>query len=686
MLALSCAFIMAGGTAHAEEYRLAFSKSEQIEIIVNHANKDNWCRTNLKLEARYQATPNPEGLARLMPKIGQLMQTQCPQATEVSWVSTSQQGTQLASGSSSATTGWALKATPATQENNPATVAATTQAQEPAPSAALETQNELAVAPVPEQIKESPKQVEPAVPVTNETTAAIASTPENKVEVEVEVEKNVTDNKVASVQESPDKPAESNKTIAAEVKAQPEEQSADTALPATPKLAFEVNGWKPNANPKEVLKAVKLQEVADQNGCKLLVSLENTSFNMDYTLFQTEGLQCSDGFVQGSGKAGITRSDGQTLSRKADYHFANGLGLHQGLAEISSLTPVAADPNQQRVWLYLGEDPEEKSYYLLGLKKGWGTTPYGPWEMTGLDIITEQNEIFRKQNLIIGQINKALAQHPWLQNQVTRLDISFFSDFNLGLLENQVKGKLYSTYLSRNQDWSTKKIPAWNITSAQGKNYLFERDELKKREEARLAREAAWKKQEEERQQRYEQQRLAQKKRQELYAIANKEERNLQQFNGFEKALQNGDKNLLAQNLSGIEFTPFGRSDYYHLMHGRSKEVSLLVRIDKVDNDAAQAIWPYPLKLNSPVQLEKGWYWINGKASLDKNQTETAKLPVIQVVIDSPSHLLKCEQALCKDLENPLALTRIASKNASWDIAHAQSVIKEYEEAKKASY
>ena len=682
ILALSCAFMMAGGTAHADEYRLAFSKSEQIEIIVNNANQDNWCSTNLKLEARYLAAPNPEGLATLMPKIGQLMQTQCPQATKVSWVSTSQQGKQLASGSSSATTGWALKVTPAAQENNPATVAATTQAQEPTPSAALETKNELAIAPVPEQIKESLKQVEPATPVTRETTATMAATPENNVEAE----KNVADNKVASVQKKPDEPAENDKTIAVEPKTQSKEQSTDSALPAAPKLAFEVNGWKPNANPKELLKAVKLQEVVDQNGCKLLVSLANTSFNMDYTLFQTEGLQCSNGFAQGSGKAGIIRSDGQTLSRKADYHFANGLGLHQGLAEISALTPVAADPNQQRIWLYLGEDPEEKSYYLLGLKKGWGTAPYGPWEITGLDIITEQNEIFRKQNLITEQINKALAQHPWLQNQVTRLDISFFSDFNRGLLENQVQGKLYSTRLQRNQDWRTKKIPAWNITSVQGNNYLFQRDELKKREEARLAQEAARKKQREEQQHRYEQQRLAQQKRQALYNIASQEERNLQRFKAFETALQNGEPNLLAQNLSGIEFTPFGRSDYYRLMNNRSKDISLLVRINKVDSNTAQVNWPYPLELNSPAELEKGWYWISGKASMDNAQPDANQQPVIRVAIDSPSQLLKCEQEMCKDLESPLALTRIALKNANWDIAQAQDVIKEYEEAKKASY
>lgn len=96
-LALSCAFMMAGGSAHAEEYRLAFSKGEQIEIIINNANQDSWCSAKLKLEARYQATPNPEGLARLMPKIGQLMKTQCPQATQLSWISTSH-GKQLGIG------------------------------------------------------------------------------------------------------------------------------------------------------------------------------------------------------------------------------------------------------------------------------------------------------------------------------------------------------------------------------------------------------------------------------------------------------------------------------------------------------------------------------------------------------------------------------------------------------------
>ena len=126
------------------------------------------------------------------------------------------------------------------------------------------------------------------------------------------------------------------------------------------------------------------------------------------------------------------------------------------------------------------------------------------------------------------------------------MSVSFFSDFKRGLLENQLQGKLYSTNLYRNYDWRKKQLPPWNLTALQGNNYLFQKDEEAKREEARLAQEAIWKKQQEERQRIYEQQRLARLKQQELYAIANKEERNLQQFNGFEKALQNGDKNLLA--------------------------------------------------------------------------------------------------------------------------------------------
>ena len=42
-LTLSCALMMAGGSAHAEEYRLAFSKGEQIEIIINNANSSDSC-------------------------------------------------------------------------------------------------------------------------------------------------------------------------------------------------------------------------------------------------------------------------------------------------------------------------------------------------------------------------------------------------------------------------------------------------------------------------------------------------------------------------------------------------------------------------------------------------------------------------------------------------------------------
>lgn len=668
-LALACAFMMTGVTAHAEEYRLAFSKSEQIEIIVNNANVDNWCSANLKLEARYKAEPNPEGLARLMPKIGQLMKNQCPQATEISWVSTNRQGKQLASGNSVAATDWVLNIDSSPQENKPTVVATTTQPQEPRPSLAIETQNELAIAPVPEQVTEPLEQVNPITAPTSEKTVATT-------EKKVEAKNNTTDKKVERLQQN----------AVAETEIKPKDQSDETALPATPKLAFEVNGWKPNANRQEVLTTAKLTEVKDQNGCKLLVYLENSSLNLEYTHFKTEGLNCKDHFAQGPGKASIVRSDGNILNRASDYHFSNGLALKADLANIDSLNIVAAKENGQQLWLYLGEDAEEKSYYLLGLSKGWGSSPFGPWFISGLDIITEQNEIFRKENHIREQINKALSQHPWLQESANDLKVSFFSDFKRGILENQLQGKLYSTTLYRSYDWRKKQLPPWELTSIQGTNYLFQRDEATKREEARIAQEAAWKKQREEQQRIYEQQQLARQKQQELYATARKEARNIEQFNGFETALQNGNTNLLAQNLSGLEFTPFGRSDYYRLMHDHSKEVSLLVRVDKTDNTIAQVNWPYPLELNSPAQLEKGWYWISGKASLDKSRTDANKLPVIKVAIDSLSHLLKCEQDLCKDLENPLALTRIALKNANWDIAQAQSVIKEYEEAKKTSY
>ena len=84
--------------AHAEAYRLAYSKAENIEIFIDHATGSPWCGPHLDLRAVYGAAPDAAALGRLLPKIGVLLGKQCPQAVDLRWTSVTNAGARVADG------------------------------------------------------------------------------------------------------------------------------------------------------------------------------------------------------------------------------------------------------------------------------------------------------------------------------------------------------------------------------------------------------------------------------------------------------------------------------------------------------------------------------------------------------------------------------------------------------------
>ncbi|WP_411559504.1 hypothetical protein, partial [Pseudomonas syringae] len=117
-------------SAHAAAYRLAFSKGENVEVFVDHADNQPWCTNPLALRFAFAGKPDNDAVARLLPKLGGLLASQCPSAATVTWKSYNAQGELFANGSAARDEGWSSQVAGAVA---PAEVAA---APKPEPAAA----------------------------------------------------------------------------------------------------------------------------------------------------------------------------------------------------------------------------------------------------------------------------------------------------------------------------------------------------------------------------------------------------------------------------------------------------------------------------------------------------------------------------------------------------------------------
>ena len=102
LLALSLAV---AASAQAASHRLAYSKAENVEVFVDHADGQPWCSDNLKLRFAFAGPADQDSINRLLPKLGGLFATQCSSATQLSWTSVDSTGKTQASGSASQAAG-----------------------------------------------------------------------------------------------------------------------------------------------------------------------------------------------------------------------------------------------------------------------------------------------------------------------------------------------------------------------------------------------------------------------------------------------------------------------------------------------------------------------------------------------------------------------------------------------------
>ena len=96
-------------SAEAASHRLAYSKAENVEVFVEHADGQAWCSDNLTLRFAFANTPDVAAVERLLPKLGSLFSSQCPSAQQLSWTSQHANGQAHASGKASLASGWAVQ-------------------------------------------------------------------------------------------------------------------------------------------------------------------------------------------------------------------------------------------------------------------------------------------------------------------------------------------------------------------------------------------------------------------------------------------------------------------------------------------------------------------------------------------------------------------------------------------------
>ncbi len=94
------------GYATAASYSLAHSRSESVEVFVDHAAGQPWCGPALSLRFAFTGPPSAGVVERLLPKLGSLLNQQCPQSVSASWQSIDANGLRVAQGTASKAGAW----------------------------------------------------------------------------------------------------------------------------------------------------------------------------------------------------------------------------------------------------------------------------------------------------------------------------------------------------------------------------------------------------------------------------------------------------------------------------------------------------------------------------------------------------------------------------------------------------
>ena len=436
LLALSLAV---AASAQAASHRLAYSKAENVEVFVDHADGQPWCSDNLKLRFAFAGPANQDSINRLLPKLGGLFASQCSSATQLSWTSVDSTGKTQASGHASQAAGWAPAAPQPAAEPAPAPTVAQAPAEAPASAAPAASATAPATA-----------EPEPAKPTQAEAPQPTAASPAP-----------VTDTQPAAPAETP--------------------VPAAQAVVAAPVFAkeFSVNGWQPPLARDVFAKADLITEIVDQNGCRFRLGFkpEDDIANISAA---SSGVTCGpDGYAQGTGSLTLNRRDGVRL-HQFKGSFLDGLEIYGDAPQL----PVVGIDERKNLLLLLHSEPASKVHYLLRM----GHSYNGHWNAGSVTLIalTENRELFRDLESIRQTIDLATAHLDKSAPKIRAIHFYGMRDLEKGLHEGDRDFWLYDISLSRH--YRTQK---WEYDPARADNHLFayERKEAELQRRAELERE-----------------------------------------------------------------------------------------------------------------------------------------------------------------------------------------------------
>lgn len=615
LMALSLAV---AASAQAASHRLAYSKAENVEVFVDHADGQPWCSDNLKLRFAFAGPADQDSINRLLPKLGGLFASQCSSATQLSWTSLDSAGKTQASGHASQAAGWlaqAVSTAPAASQPAAEQTPAPTVAQTPA---------------------EAPTSAAPATPAASKTTPATAEQePAKPTQAEAEAPQPPT---------APPAPVADAQPVEAAQTPVPAEQAA-AAAPVIAK-DFSVNGWQPPLARDVFAKADFITEVVDQNGCRFRLGFkpEDDIANISAT---STGVTCGpDGYAQGTGSLTLNRRDGVRL-HQFKGSFLDGLEIYGDAPQL----PVVGIDQRKNLLLLLHSEPASKVHYLLRM----GHSYNGHWNAGSVTLIalTENRELFRDLESIRRTVDLATAHLDKSAPKIRAIHFYGIRDLEKGLHQGDRDFWLYDISLSRH--YRTRK---WEYDPARANNHLFTYE----RKEAELQRRAE-----------LEREREAQRQRE---LLARQAEQQLQLYRQLRRETRKPEE-LYGRILSDASYSPFSGGGYAAMMQGRAQRYSQIVHIDG-ETDGGWAIdYPYAAVLDtkdSEQSADKGWFLVKGEARLDASRKDEQNLPLTLI---SATTLQACSEKGCADLRDPLKLARHEIGDPDWTPEEAKSLIQQ---------
>lgn len=384
-----------------------------------------------------------------------------------------------------------------------------------------------------------------------------------------------------------------------------------------------------------------MTELQDQSGCRYRIGYK-PDVAAEFLRVESKGTHCgSNGFAVGEGELSIMRSDGVQL-RRIKATFNHGLPIVNG----NTTWPIAGFDDEQNLLLLLGSDAANGVHYLAQLPRDRHN---GTWQAGSLFIValTEKVDLFRNLETIRSTLMQPVAEVEQQGPRFNSVRVYAMRNLQQGLLQGQRDAWLYEVVMQR--DWRSKQL---GFDPNHAVNHLFNHE----RRQAELAqREAAERERAE---------------RQRLQQLAMQAENELQLYEGFGRLVRDPQQ-LMAQLVDDLD----GARDFAQLMGGRSKPVSLIVRVSSTSDDGGRVDFPYEARLlpGKDAKLAKGWYLVAADASLDNKARDAAGLPLTQFAAKT---LVACEKDGCADLRDPLKLTRHRLGQPEWTPERAKDQVR----------